>query len=318
MKSLLILSFLLTFTVAFICAYPTPAHKLRDMQSRVSWKVGENKHFHGKTIEQAKRLLGWNPKLEKKFPPKHYPKDGLVDLPTNFNASSKWPNCPTISTIYNQADCGSCWAFGGVSAASDRACISSGGKFTQTLSFADVVECDSYSDGCEGGSAGSTWDFIGSPGIVTDSCYPYYIPTCPPSQQPCLNFVDTPNCWSNNSCVDNTNWNNDIHTATNVYSLDSVEDAQQDIYTNGPIEACFSVYEDFLSYKSGVYIYDGTSPFLGGHCIRMVGWGVESGTPYWLITNSWTSYWGDNGYVKIERGVDMCGIEDDMIAGTMS
>jgi len=306
---------LLLAVVAFVGAYHTSPHQLAEIQSRVQWSVGENHNFRGKSIEQVKRLLGWNPKLEKKFPPKQF--SSRVELPTNFNASTQWPKCPTISTIYNQADCGSCWAFGGVSAASDRACISSGGSFTSTLSFAEVVECDSYSDGCEGGSAGSTWDFISNPGIVTDSCYPYYIPTCPPSQQPCLNFVDTPNCWSNNSCVDKTTWNNDVHTATNVYSLNSVEDAQQDLMTNGPFEACFSVYQDFLSYKSGVYIYDGSSPFLGGHCVRITGWGVDSGTPYWLITNSWTDYWGDNGYVKIERGVDMCGIEDDMVAGTM-
>jgi hypothetical protein len=29
-------------------------------------------------------------------------------------------------------------------------------------------------------------------GIVTDACYPYYVPTCPPASQPCLNFVPTP------------------------------------------------------------------------------------------------------------------------------
>jgi cathepsin B len=50
--------------------------------------------------------------------------------------------------------------------------------------------------------------------------------------------------------------------------------------TNGPVEAAFSVYSDFLEYKSGVYHHT-TGSFLGGHAVKIVGWGVENGTPYW-------------------------------------
>lgn len=36
------------------------------------------------------------------------------------------------------------------------------------------------------------------------------------------------------------------------YSVDSNEDAiKREIYNNGPVEGAFTVYEDFLSYKSG-------------------------------------------------------------------
>eukprot|EP01090_Pellita_catalonica_P010336 TRINITY_DN21784_c0_g1_i2.p1 TRINITY_DN21784_c0_g1~~TRINITY_DN21784_c0_g1_i2.p1 ORF type:complete len:226 (-),score=37.35 TRINITY_DN21784_c0_g1_i2:85-762(-) len=216
-------------------------------------------------------------------------------------------------SIYNQARCGSCWAFGGVEAFQDRMCIASNGKINEAMSFADVTECDDYSDGCEGGSAGSTWNFIQENGIVTDACYPYYIPTCPESQQPCLNFVSTPSCWGNNSCVDGSPWK--TYTVSTAFDINSVEDAMKEIYTNGPIEACFEVYSDFVHYKSGVYVHTHGS-FLGGHCIKISGWGVEGSIPYWLVNNSWTTGWGDKGYFKIKRGVDMCGIEDDMVAGT--
>lgn len=54
---------------------------------------------------------------------------------------------------------------------------------------------------------------------------------------------------------------------------------------------------------------------LGGHAIRILGWGVEDGTPYWLIANSWNTDWGDNGYIKILRGKDHCGIESQITAG---
>ncbi len=83
---------------------------------------------------------------------------------------------------------------------------------------------------------------------------------------------------------------------------------------NGPVEAALTVYEDFLLYKSGVYQHV-HGKALGGHAIRMLGWGVEDGTPYWLIANSWNTDWGDNGYFKILRGKDHCGIESQITAG---
>lgn len=54
---------------------------------------------------------------------------------------------------------------------------------------------------------------------------------------------------------------------------------------------------------------------LGGHAIRILGWGVENNTPYWLVANSWNSDWGDNGFFKILRGSDECGIEGQINAG---
>lgn len=47
----------------------------------------------------------------------------------------------------------------------------------------------------------------------------------------------------------------------------------------------------------------------------MLGWGVEDDTPYWLCANSWNTDWGDNGFFKILRGSDHCGIESEITAG---
>jgi len=276
------------------------------------WVAGENQFWKGKTLDQIKGIFGYRKDQERPLPGKSTA-DPTLAIPTSFTAATNWPHCTTIGTIYDQARCGSCWAFGGVEAAADRFCIASKGAFNEPLSFAQVVECDNAADGCEGGSTYAVWSFLSDQGVVTDTCYPYFVPTCLPSQEPCLNFVPTPDCWSNNTCVRSSiDWK--PYKISNAYNLNDVEATQRDIMTKGPVEACFSVYEDFLAYKSGVYKHT-SGGYLGGHCIKIQGWGVENGTPYWLANNQWTTYWGNKGQFKIALGTDECGIEDDVAAG---
>jgi cathepsin B len=97
----------------------------------------------------------------------------------------------------------------------------------------------------------------------------------------------------------------------------SIADIQTAIMTTGPVQAAFSVYQDFFSYKSGVYVH--TSGSLdGGHAIVLVGWTVVNGMDAWIVRNSWGTGWGLSGYFMIQRGVDMCGIESQVWYGNAS
>lgn len=111
----------------------------------------------------------------------------------------------------------------------------------------------------------------------------------------------------------NTEYESDKVKGSEAYGVPKSEKAiMEEIQTNGPVSATFTVYDDFFYYDSGVYshVYGG---LVGGHAVRMIGWGEESGTPYWLVANSWAEDWGINGFFKIKRGNE-CGIENDVTA----
>lgn len=55
---------------------------------------------------------------------------------------------------------------------------------------------------------------------------------------------------------------------------------------------------------------------MGGHAVKIVGWGTENGVDYWLVANSWSTKWGEDGYFKIIRGTNDCGFEQSVFAGT--
>jgi len=83
--------------------------------------------------------------------------------------------------------------------------------------------------------------------------------------------------------------------------------------TKGPAIASFTVYEDFLAYKSGVYQHK-TGSMLGGHSVKLLGWGVENKVPFWLCANFWGEKWGEHGFFKIIRGRNECGIEEEVLS----
>merc|ERR1712146_533201 len=105
-------------------------------------------------------------------------------------------------------------------------------------------------------------------------------------------------------------WSSSKVKAASAYAINGVANIQRELMTNGPIQVAFMVYKSFMSYKSGVY----TKHFWeflpeGGHAVKIIGWGTESGTDYWLVANSWGTTWGIDGTFKIKRGINACGIE---------
>jgi len=199
-----------------------------------------------------------------------------------------------IHPIMDQQKCGSCWAFSAAEVLSDRVAIATK-KASPALSPEDMVSCDTGDMGCKGGRLQNAWSYLKNTGIVTATCFPYgagsgTAPACP------------------TKCADSESFTK--QKASSVFAINGVTNMQKEISTNGPIQVAFMVYKSFMSYKSGVY----SKHFWellpeGGHAVKIIGWGTDSGTDYWLVANSWGTTWGLEGFFKIKRGSNACGIE---------
>jgi len=300
-------------------------HKINN-NKKSTWKAGVNTRFNKHSISDVKRLLGVK-KNGFVLPKKTF--EVRKSLPSSYDVRTAWQSkCPSTNEIRDQSACGSCWAFGAVESITDRICMASNGAKQIHISAEDLNDCcDSCGMGCDGGDPGSAWAWWVQTGIVDGGnyngtgCLPYTLPGCDHhvkgKLQPCPSQeYNTPQCTM--QCVNGQNYPNQKIMGSQAYSIDSnINDIAQEIMTNGPVEAAFTVYEDFLAYKSGVYQYQ-SGDMLGGHAIKILGWGTwtDGVTPYWIVANSWNTDWGNNGYFLILRGQDECGIEDDICAGT--
>lgn len=78
------------------------------------------------------------------------------------------------------------------------------------------------------------------------------------------------------------------------------------------ITGTLDVYSNFQGPLNGnwaIYMGPGGQK-LGGHALGVVGYGKEGRTPYWILQNSWGPSWGKDGYARILRGKNVCGIEE--------
>ncbi|WZZ37545.1 hypothetical protein YC2023_033804 [Brassica napus] len=181
--------------------------------------------------------------------------------------------------------------------------------WSQCSSIGRILACCGFlcGQGCNGGYPISAWRYFKHHGVVTEEvqCDPYFDnigcshPGCEPA-------YPTPKCVR--KCVSgNQLWRESKHYGVSAYKVrHDPQDIMAEVYKNGPVEVAFTVYEDFAHYKSGVYKHK-TSANIGGHAVKLIGWGTsDDGEDYW------------DGYFKIKRGTNECGIEHGVVAGLPS
>lgn len=250
----------------------------------------------------------------------------LQSLPASFDLRQKYTSCLTWF-VKNQGFCASCWAIASMGTLSDRVCIQSVQKgqrpISKEFSFQDLLECcpDSIcktkGDGCQGAFISGAYSYVKRFGVVTGgnynsttTCKPYFLTgrEMTPQKAP----VCTRSCWS--GFIFPRTYQQDLSYIADwkqIFDPDlgkTVLLVMDALMNRGSVLTFMYAYEDFYTYSSGVYSHVTGGP-IGGHVVRIVGWGTENGIDYWLCINSWGTDWGIYGTFKIKRGANESLIE---------
>jgi len=192
-----------------------------------------------------------------------------------------------VSAVYNQGQCGSCWAFSATEQIESMFCLQGhSGGVADHFSMQQIVSCDTSCYGCNGGWTYLAYEYvISAGGIDSYSSYPY---TC-----------QTGTCQFNPNAVQAKLGSWSYVGQNNEATMLSY------ITSTGPLSICVDA-ETWQYYQGGVVLGSscGTSV---DHCVQITGYnGNFQGYQAWIVRNSWGTSWGYSGYLYVQYGVNAC------------
>ncbi len=221
------------------------------------------------------------------------PDDGQLDLavPSSYN----WCTLGGCTSVKNQGNCGSCWAFGTVGPLESEIKIHAG--LEKNLSEQYLVSCNTNGWSCSGGWWAHDyhqWKIPpGEPnaGAVYEADFLYQAANVP-CNPPHLLHQEKITSWS---------------YVGSQYGVPSVATIKQAIYDRGPVAVAVCVGRAFQIYTGGVFQTNETCSGSINHAVVLVGWDDNQGSGVWYLRNSWGSGWGEGGYMRIGYGVSNVG-----------
>jgi len=205
-------------------------------------------------------------------------------------SSVDWVEKGAVTPVKNQKQCGSCWAFSTTGSLEGAYQIKTG----KLVSFSeeDLVQCDRVNDqGCQGGLMDNAFKWIKSNGICTEADYPY-----------------TSGNGKTGSCKKTCSPVATLTGHTDVPVKDEV--ALKSAVANQPVSVAIEADKSAFQLYNGGVIDSAKCGHNLDHGVLIVGYGTDSdsGKDYWKVKNSWGPTWGEEGYVRMVRGKNMCGI----------
>ena len=227
-------------------------------------------------------------------------------LPANFD----WRDYGGVpDEVRYQGTCGSCWAFATVGVM-ESAMLINGAPTDLDLSEQFLVSCTlNHNKGCKGGYSDSHKYHVSTlaqqqtaAGAVLEADMPY---------ANTYTKVEAP-CQTVNHPYRLAKW---YRITSDWTTIPSVETIKRTIYTKGPITVTVCAGDEFhdYSYWSGIFTTNEASSCGSSkinHAVILVGWGTDAtyGT-YWILRNSWSNWWGDDGYMYIKAGTSNVGMD---------
>jgi len=247
-----------------------------------------------------------------------------VNLPDSFTWGDKdGVNYLTMSRNQHIPQyCGSCWAHGSVSALGDRIKIARKAQGIDiNLSVQHILNCGNVGS-CHGGSVLGPYQWLkqlsdstGS-GIAYETENPYLACSSESTEGICkngnfecsaMNIARTCSTFTDmgGKCVGLKKYPN--ATISDYGAVSGADAMAREIYERGPI-SCGIDAAPILKYTGGIVSTPSESI---DHVISVVGWGKDasSGKQYWIVRNSWGEYWGEMGYIRVEKGNNALALE---------
>ncbi|MBN2072209.1 MAG: T9SS type A sorting domain-containing protein [Candidatus Krumholzibacteriota bacterium] len=291
MRRIFNLMFLAAVVVSFSLIYPSDSItageddlKIRALQEKIDamgydW-IAKRTPLTDLTEEEFLSLCGTTvpPDVEKRFDRLSSSLPGRL-RGTMAPPSWDWRDAGMVSSVKNQASCGSCWDFAAIGVL--EAILLQNEAYEYDLSEQQVLSCVTGGTGCDGGWYSWAWSYIRENGAVDETCMPYQAS----DTVTCVDYL----CSKIATCGE---W---------IDIPDDVDAIKQAVMIS-PVATTFTVYNDFKSYGGGCYEHADEGPI--NHAVVIIGWddAMCSGEGAWLIKNSWGPDWGLDGFFWIKYG----------------
>ncbi|XP_069505458.1 procathepsin L-like [Ambystoma mexicanum] len=230
-------------------------------------------------------------------PSQHYKEVPVFERSGSFEAPKEvnWSAKGFVTPVKNQGHCGSCWAFSATGALEGQIFKKTGQLVS--LSEQNLVDCSKSlgNRGCSGGYISRAFEYVRSNGgIDPEAIYPYV------------------------ERDDGTCHYDPLHKVANCSSYSMVQQGNEEaleeaVASVGPVSvAVYASLLTFRFYHSGVY-YDPSCTGDVNHAMLAVGYNTshvnQTDADYWIVKNSWTEHWGEQGYLRLKKGANNhCGV----------
>lgn len=221
-----------------------------------------------------------------------------------------WQAQGVVARVRDQGQCGSCWAFSTVEQVASDSVLA--GNPLEMLAPQQLVDCEKPDQGCNGGDPLNAYPYIIKVGgLEAETSYPYtaVTGTCKFKADKIATSIESfklviPQC-SVGDCKNQTTMEPDV--------LNYVK-------TSGPASICVDA-EPWQTYTGGVLSNPTTCSGAArklDHCVQLAGYNTKAaGSMYWTVRNSWGLDWGEDGYIWIKTGANICGILDEVTVSTV-